>query len=276
MSTKKLKQGEGQRLIHSLLKQSKFNSRNCPMPKTHPVKPVNKEDTSNRSDRGHKSTKKRTPPSMEKRKSKKSNLNNIEGKETNPSSNANISSSVPSTQTKGSMELSDKTKFKVSDPTPDSIDSDPRFKNFSDEFIAFGNMMCVKLNEIVEPLKNSNDKLQRIFEPLQMDMKQVLEERKDTKQIAKVCESVREDQDRIPKKCEKIECENKELKSRLIKLENRMLKRNFIFHGIKEDNWENDDNTRERVWNAIANTVDDNDSRKRLKIVRGIRINSTK
>ena len=63
-------------------------------------------------------------------------------------------------------------------------------KNFSDEFIAFGNMMCVKLNEIVELLKNSNDQLQKIFEPLQKDMKHVLEERKSNQQIVKMCESV--------------------------------------------------------------------------------------
>ena len=196
--------------------------------------------------------------------------NNIEGEETNPTSQDNISPSELCTETQETMELSDKTKIKESDPTHDSIDSDPRFKNFSDEFITFENMMCVKLNEIVEPLKTSNDKLQRIFEPLQKDMKQVIEERKDTQEIVKVCESVREDQDPISKKCEKIESKNKELKSRLTKLENRMLEKNLIFHGIKEDNWEKEDNTRERVWKAIANTVDDNDSRKRLKIARGI------
>ena len=39
------------------------------------------------------------------------------------------------------------------------IDGDSRFRNFSDEFIAFGNMMCAKLNDIVEPIKTSNDQL---------------------------------------------------------------------------------------------------------------------
>ena len=84
------------------------------------------------------------------------------------------------------------------------------------------------------------------------------------------------DQDHISKKCEKIENENKELKSRLTKLENRMLEKNLIFHGIKEDNWDIEDNSKERIWKAISYTVDNDDSRERLKIVRGIQINSTK
>ena len=156
------------------------------------------------------------------------------------------------------------------------IDGDSRFKNFSDEFIAFGNMMCAKLNEIVEPIKTSNDQLQKLFEPLHQDMKVVLEERKNNQSIMKVCETVQADQDRIAKKCERIEIENRELKSRLTKLENRMLERNLIFHGIKEDTWDIEDNTKECIWKAISHTVDDKDSRRHLKIARGIRINLTK
>ena len=237
---------------------------------------MNKEDNSKTTDHNYRRSKKRTLPSAEKRKSKKSYLHNTGCEETTSIVQDNKIPSTHCTQSLEIMETPENTIIKELAPTHDNIESDPRFKNFSDEFIAFGNMMCVKLNEIVEPLKNSNDKLQQIFEPLQKDMKQIIDERKDTQQIVKVCESVREDQDRISKKCEKIENENKELKSRLTKLENRMLEKNLIFHGIKEDNWENEDNTRERIWKAIANTVDDNDSRKRLKIARGIRINSTK
>ena len=266
MSTKKLKQGEGQRLINSILKQSESNSKNHPTPRTHPVRAVNKEDTSKTTDHTYRSSKKRTPPCTEKRKSKKSYLNNTESEKTTPISQENTIPPEHCTQSQEIMEMPEETKMKESEPTHDNIENDPRFKNFSDEFIAFGNMMCVKLNEIVEPLKNSNEKLQKIFEPLQKDMKQVIYERKDTQHIVKVCESVYEDQDHISKKCEKIENENKELKSRLSKLENRILEKNLIFHGIKEDNWENEDNTKERIWKVIANTVDDDDSRKRLKI----------
>ena len=71
--------------------------------------------------------------------------------------------------------------------------------------------MCAKLNEIVEPIKTSNDQLQKLFEPLHQDMKVVLEDRKSNQSIMKVCETVQADQDRIAKKCERIENENREL-----------------------------------------------------------------
>ena len=107
-------------------------------------------------------------------------------------------------------------------------------------------------------------------------MKVILEDRKGNQSIMKAYETVQADQDWIAKKCERIEIENRELKSRVTKLENRMLERNLIFHGIKEDTWDIEDNTKERIWKAISHTVDDKDSRRHLKIARGIHINSTK
>ena len=68
------------------------------------------------------------------------------------------------------------------DPKPIShinsnIGKDTCFNNFSDEFIAFGNMMCEKLNDIVELLKMCQDNMQKMLEPLEREMKVLLEDR---------------------------------------------------------------------------------------------------
>ena len=154
-----------------------------------------------------------------------------------------------------------------------SIGKDTCFNNFSDEFIAFGKMMSEKLNEIVEPLKTSQDNMQRLLEPFERDMKLLLEDRHNNKNLVNVCDKVTVEQVHINKRCDKLEAENQVLKVRLNKLENKMLRKNLIFHGIKEGNWEDEESIKERVWKAIAHSVDEDESRKRLKIARRISIN---
>ena len=73
-----------------------------------------------------------------------------------------------------------------------------------------------------------------------------------------------------------MEEENKELKSRVIKLENRMLESNIIMHGIHEDKWELEENLKEKVYHAISSTVDDFKYSKRIKTARCISIRSIK
>ena len=149
------------------------------------------------------------------------------------------------------------------------ISKDSRFINFSDEFIAFANMMCQKLNEIVEPLKTSQDSMQD-------SMKLLLEDRKNYKNVSLACDKIEGQQERITQRCDKMEQENNELRSWLNKLENKMLQKNLIFHGIKEDNWEDEESIKERIWKCISQTVDEDESWKRMKIARGIGINGVK
>ena len=62
-----------------------------------------------------------------------------------------------------------------------------------------------------------------------------------------------------------LETENKELKTRVIKLENRMLESNLIMHGIYEDKWELEDNLCEKVYHAISATIDERRYSDRIK-----------
>ena len=129
--------------------------------------------------------------------------------------------------------------------------------------------MCQKLNEIVEPLKTSQDKMQD-------SMRLLLEDKQNYKNVTELCNKVEGQQQKITVRCDKMEQENKDLRSRLNRLENRMLQKNLIFHGIKEDNWEDEESIKERIWKCISYTVDEDESRKRLKIARGIRINGAR
>ena len=128
------------------------------------------------------------------------------------------------------------------------VENDVRFKNLSEGFIAFGNLMCDKLHEIVEPLCNSNDELQKLFQPIQKDMKTVLGDSKKRQELEETCEKVQVEQKSCNMKINQIEQENKDLKTRLTRLENKMLEKNPIFHGIKEDNWGMEDNAKEHIW----------------------------
>ena len=59
-------------------------------------------------------------------------------------------------------------------------------------------------------------------------------------------EEVHEDHLNLMKRCKKMENENKELKSRLNKLENKMLGNNIIMHGVQEETWELDETVKKR------------------------------
>ena len=132
----------------------------------------------------HQSAKKRTPPSAERPNRKKSHID-------------------PVTPPSGDLQNKYLSNME-SDDHSDNISKDSRFSNFSDEFIAFGNMMCQKLNKIVEPLKTSQENMQD-------NMRLLLEDRQNYKNINEVCSKVEGQQQKITGRCDRMEQENKEL-----------------------------------------------------------------
>ena len=54
-----------------------------------------------------------------------------------------------------------------------------------------------------------------------------------------------------------------------------MLEGNLIMHGLREEEWELEEDRKERIYQAIAPTVDCNDRHERLNIVRSIPIRNT-
>ena len=72
--------------------------------------------------------------------------------------------------------------------------------------------MCEKLNEIVEPLKTSQDNMQKLLEPLERDMKLLLEDRHNKKNLANVCDKVTVEQVHLNKHCDQMEAYIKTLR----------------------------------------------------------------
>ena len=262
---RKVKSVKGQLSLEEVLnqKQGENLSKKANPPTAKPSTPTHKANKDN---------KKRTPPSVESRETKKV-IRELPTENSPAKPICDLEKTVLAT-----MEVQNSHENRQEDSslkTRPGLESDMRFKNLSKEFIAFGNLMCDKLHEIVEPLRNSNDELHKLFHPIQMEMKTVLGDSRKIPKLEETCEKVRIDQVSSNVRLNKIEEEKKELKTRLTKLENKMLEKNLIFHGIKEDNWDLEDNAKEHIWKAISHTVDSDDNRKHLKIARSIPICST-
>ena len=73
----------------------------------------------------------------------------------------------------------------------------------------------------------------------------------DTKQKQEVqvkgIDKLKNTQSELYRRCLKAEIENDKLKQRLEKLESIMLEGNLIIHALQEDEWELEDNRRERI-----------------------------
>ena len=208
------------------------------------------------------SAKKRTPPSPPSTERLRGKKPNIEVEDETLSNKVQIKDMEPP-QKQTEEPSSSKKECK-------SLDIEGKLDGFPEEYKAFGKALC----EIL--LKSNEKSLQELIQPMKEDIKSLLDSKKQENNYDETIEEVKEEQIELHKKCEKIERENHALKDRLNKLENKMLSNNLILHGIHEDAWELDDNRKEKVYNAIAATVDEKDRRKRHKIARSIPISSTK
>ena len=88
--------------------------------------------------------------------------------------------------------------------------------------------------------------------------------------------SIKEENRKLKIECEKVLKENKDLRNRITKIENRMLNCNVVLHGLREDPWELESNRLEEVINAISYTIDEPTEEKQLEVARKICIKSTK
>ena len=79
------------------------------------------------------------------------------------------------------------------------------------------------------------------------NIQSLLEWQKQSTEKDKICETAVLEQAELRQHCEAIETENKEIKLRLSKLENKMLNSNLIIHGIQEDQWEQEVNRQEKI-----------------------------
>ena len=205
---------------------------------------------SNTKDTPKNSAKKRTPPSP----------SSVEGPERKK---MNMEEGSQNTETQqNSKEITD------------SIVTESNNHNLPRETI---DCMKIAMKELIDPIEDKlNKKLEELIDPIEVKINKLLEHREtDRQKQDKVVKEIKTKQSELYRKCLKLEQEQIKIKTRLSKIEDRLLENNLIIHGITEDAWELSANRKERIFHTIAHTVDEEDKWERLEIARNIPIIST-
>ena len=184
-------------------------------------------------------TKKRTPPSIEKPIKKRTTYSTATLDE-----EITTSSSTMETEVNGN-DAEERRKKVFSQFTPEIIE-------------------CLR-EVIKEAQKPLEDKLNTL---INVQTKQ-LEQDENIKEL-------RREHKLLKCKVERTEIEHDNLKNRVTSLESKLLESNLIMHGILEEPWEQETNRHEKIYNAIASTVEEVDPWKKLQTVRKITIRSSK
>ena len=118
--------------------------------------------------------------------------------------------------------------------------------------------------------------MQELITPLEEKINQLLDTKEKQEAQEEEIGKLKIRQSELYRRCLKAETENCKLKERIEQLENTMLESNLIMHGLREEEWELEEDRRERIYHAIASMVDADNRRTRVDIARSIPIRSTK
>ena len=104
-----------------------------------------------------------------------------------------------------------------------------------------------------------------LITPIEEKINLLLEEKENQKRKQEKQEGeigyLKAKQSELYRKCLRIETENYKLKTRIEKLEGKLLDSNLIMHGLREDEWELEEDRKERIYRAISHTVNVDDRR---------------
>ena len=126
---------------------------------------------------------------------------------------------------------------------------------FSEEFREFAMLM----NENMLRMQISQEnKMEELMQPMKNSLMTLIEAQCDHALQEEEIQEIKKKHELLQQKCHQIEAENNDLRTRVTKLEIKMLEGNLIMQGLKEDPWELEDNLKERIYKAISATVDDN------------------
>ena len=101
--------------------------------------------------------------------------------------------------------------------------------------------------------------MQELINPLEEKINQLIGTKEKQEEQEEEIIKLKLQQSELYRKCMKTEAENAKLKRRLKILESKMLEANQIIHGLREEEWEDEMSRRERIYHAIAPTVDKDD-----------------
>ena len=148
-----------------------------------------------------------------------------------------------------------------------------QLSKFSQEFREFGMMMNENMRRVQISQEN---KIEELMQPMKDSLLTLIEAQRDQALQREELQEIKKKHEVLQQKCHQIEQENQDLRTRVTKLEIRMLEGNLIMRGLKEDPWEQEDNLKERIHKAISTTVDDDYYSEHIQVARNIRIRTAK
>ena len=116
--------------------------------------------------------------------------------------------------------------------------------------------------------------IRELIDPIEAKLNQLLDMKEKQERQEIEIEQLHTTQSELYKRCMRIEHDNKKLRSRIERLEEKLLESNLIMHGVKEDPWEDTETRKDKVYRMIAHTIDQEDLHDRLNTARGIPIRS--
>ena len=134
---------------------------------------------------------------------------------------------------------------------------------FSEEFRDFAMLM----NENMLRMQISQEnKMEELMQPMKKSLMTLIKAQRDHSLQEEEIREMKKKHELLQQKCHQIEAENNDLRTRVTKLEIKMLEGNLIMRGLKEDPWELEDNLKERIYKAISSTVDDDHYSERILV----------
>ena len=204
--------------------------------------------------------KKQTPPSLTEVTPKRLNMSVNEDK----NETMEVEESCSSSEDTASEHSDTEKKFSEGETEPVQNES---FKYKLDARLCRMEQRITKAVTIA--VTNSIEKLiETALHPLKEDIRKlgVSSEKQETK-MSELTNIQRENTE-LKKIVEDIKSENLELKTRLNKIENKLLENNFIILGVPENSWETDGELRATVFNLISYTVDALDPQIQLQMAK--------
>ena len=179
--------------------------------------------------------KKRTPPSTEKPKTKRSARNN----------------KPPKSTSKEEAEMNEP----IEPPKHETqVGKEPGKINLPSELLELYKMLHHDLDTKIDPLQQSVNDIKTKLSTQENKIEEVMK--------------IKYENSKLQTRCSAIEKENKLLKDRLIAIESQLLENNITLQGINEDAWELNSVLREKTYHALANTIEASSREKQLEEAR--------
>ena len=122
-----------------------------------------------------------------------------------------------------------------------------------------------ELQYLCELLKADMEEM--MIQPLKVHMSAIEESHKALEAKGELINAIKEENKQLRLDCDVVMRENQLLKSRLDKIENKLISSNVILHGIEDQAWELKEVTREKALNAVAHIANGKSALDRLDVV---------